>query len=110
VAKTYRVELSQAAKIDIDSIRNHIAADNPAAAERWRLEIRALILRLETLPFAFEVIPEAAELGVRCRHKLFGNYRIVYRVDEDRVLIVRVIHGAQLLDRATFEWTPHFDG
>jgi toxin ParE1/3/4 len=87
---------------DIRAIREHIAADNPQAAERWAAEVERLILRLETLPFSFEVIPEAAELGREYRHKLFGSYRIIYRVEESRVAIVRVIHGARTLTPQMF--------
>ena len=59
-------------------------------------------MRLDTLPLAYGVIPEAAELGIAFRQKLFGHYRIIYRIDGDRVTIVRVIHCAQLLDLSVF--------
>jgi len=47
----------------------------------------------------FEVIPEVEEhdFPFEYRHMPFGNYRIVYRVDDSRVLVVRVIYAAQLL-------------
>jgi hypothetical protein len=61
-----------------------------------------MIARLETFPFAHEVIPEGADLGVSYRHKLFGNYRIIYQVEGDQVIALRVIHGARLLDQSLF--------
>ena len=48
-------------------------------------------------------IPEAADLDIDYRHKLFGNYRIIYRVEGNLVFVVRVIHGARLLLRSMFE-------
>jgi plasmid stabilization system protein ParE len=54
------------------------------------------------MPLANAVIPEAAELGVDYREKLFGNYRIIYRVSGDAVIVLRVIHGARLLDLSFF--------
>ncbi len=50
------------------------------------------------MPKRHEVIPEARELGVEYRHALIGKYRTIYRIEGQRVLIIRVIHGARLLD------------
>jgi plasmid stabilization system protein ParE len=102
VRKKYRVETNPAAENDIRLIHNEIAADNPQAADRWVKQVERLIAALEAFPRAYEVIPEAQELGVKYRHKLLGNYRIVYRVESDRVIVLRVIHGARLLDRTIF--------
>jgi plasmid stabilization system protein ParE len=37
------------------------------------------------------------------RQIIYGNYRIVYRIDENRVTVLRVIHAARLLSRGFFE-------
>jgi plasmid stabilization system protein ParE len=50
------------------------------------------------MPLRHEVIPEAREIGVEYRHTLSGPYRTIYRVEKERVIVVRVIHGARLLD------------
>jgi toxin ParE1/3/4 len=97
VTKKYRVDTNPAAEEDIRFIYQRIATDNPVAASRWLVQIERLIARLETFPQAFELIPEASEIGADYRHKFFGNYRIIYRITGDRVIIVRVIHGARLL-------------
>jgi toxin ParE1/3/4 len=102
VTKKYLVEVTDWAQRDIRSTHKYIAEDNPQAADRWQASIERMILRLETFPFAHEVIPEAADLGVDYRHNLFGNYRIVYRVQGDRVFVLRVIHAARLLDQSMF--------
>lgn len=62
--------------------------------------------RLETMPRAHAIIPEASELGVDYREKLFGKYRIIYRISVDRVIVLRVIHGARLLDLSLFRDPP----
>jgi toxin ParE1/3/4 len=102
VTKKHRVEIADAASIDIRSIRDYIAADNPRAADRWVAEVERSILRLETFPFAHGLIPEASDLGVEYRQKIYGNYRVIYRVEEVRVIVLRVIHGARLLDQSMF--------
>jgi plasmid stabilization system protein ParE len=103
VKKRYRVEISAAAQQDVRSAHDHIAADNPQAAVRWLTAIEDRMLRLEGSPLAHEVIPESAALGVDYRQRLYGKYRIIYRVRRNHVLIIRVIHGARLLDRSMFK-------
>jgi plasmid stabilization system protein ParE len=50
------------------------------------------------MPLRHEVVPEFAALGVELRHFVMGSYRTIYRIMEKRVVILRVIHGARLLD------------
>ena len=44
------------------------------------------------------IIPEALELRIEYRHLVNAPYRTIFRIVGFRVIIVRVIHGAQLLD------------
>jgi len=97
MSSSHRVLLTAAARADILDARTHIAADNPGAAERWARSIRDATLSLRTMPLRGSIIPEAALLGVEYRQLVHGNYRIVYRVEKERVLVMRVIHGARLL-------------
>jgi plasmid stabilization system protein ParE len=61
-------------------------------------DLRRQVRSLQTLPERFEIIPEAAQTGDAHRHLPFGNYRIIYRVEAKRVLILRILHAARLLD------------
>jgi plasmid stabilization system protein ParE len=49
------------------------------------------------MPERFEVIPEFGALRVEYRHIIWGNYRIFYRVQGNRVDIIRVLHAAQIV-------------
>jgi len=98
VPKKYRVDITETAKRDLLEIRDYIARDKPAAAERWVAGIKKKILALKQMPLRHEVIPEAATIGIEYRHTLIGAYRAIYRVVGDHVIVVRVIHGARLLD------------
>ena len=53
--------------------------------------------RLSTMALRGPVIPEAALLGVPYPQVVHGAYRVIYRVEKTRVLVVRIIHGAQEL-------------
>lgn len=44
-----------------------------------------------------KIVPEAEEENIR--EILFYNYRIIYRVETERILILTIIHGARDLSR-----------
>jgi toxin ParE1/3/4 len=77
---------------DINSIISSIAADNPRAAERWLDRLEKIFENLGTMPFM-----GVARFDVRPHLRLFAvnNYLILHRVDDDDVVIVRVVHGAR---------------
>ena len=58
------------------------------------------IKTLERLPKRCPAIPESTELKREYRHLIYGNYRTIFRITGTSVIILRVIHGAQLLDLA----------
>jgi toxin ParE1/3/4 len=98
VTRRFKVSIASAAEDDVLSIHEYIAVDDPGAARRWLDAFRDQIRSLKTFPGRGARIPEAEILGVTYRHLIHGNYRTVYRVDDDRVLIVRVLHGARQLE------------
>lgn len=100
--RKHRVEVSRAAQRDLLGHYWYIAGDSVSAARRWLSEFHRRLRTLNRFPFRCPLIPEAEELGAEYRHLLYGPYRAIYRVDRDRVFVVRVLHGAQLLDRETF--------
>ncbi len=91
----YRVELSPLALRDLEEIIAFIAADNPEAAERFG---RRLIEQTRTMglhPLAGRMVPELRDKNIR--EKIVRAYRIVYRVDKDRRVLVisRFWHAAR---------------
>jgi toxin ParE1/3/4 len=98
MSKKYQVEVTKIAELDILQIRDHISRDNQSAAGKWVQEIRRQIDSLEKFPLRCPVIPESSELGKEYRHLIYGNYRTLFKVIGSRVLIMRVFHGARLLD------------
>ncbi len=98
--RRFRVEIAASAERDVLAIRDYVAGDDPAAARRWVAAMRAQIAKLESHPHRGAVIPESADLGVEYRHLVHGRYRTLYRIEDERVIVVRVIHSAQLLGPA----------
>ena len=100
MTKKFHVDITACAERDVRAIRDFIARDKPRAADTWARSIVRQIRSLKTMPLRHEVIPEARDLGVEYRHIISGNYRTLYRVEGDRVIVVRVIHAARLLDQS----------
>jgi plasmid stabilization system protein ParE len=101
----YYVEITKIAESDIQEIFEYIARDSESAAIGWAEEIERQIDSLEKFPLRCPIIPEAPELGSgdKYRHILYGNYRTIFTIDVSRVMILRVFHGARLLDLRLFE-------
>jgi addiction module RelE/StbE family toxin len=85
---------TETAKQDLKAIRRYIATDNPAAAKRWidRLRIRAR--NALHAPLAGRKVPEFMRDEIR--ELIEGNYRIVYQVFEDRLVVLTVFEGHAL--------------
>ena len=89
-----RVILSPRALDDLAEIATFIGIDNPERAQTYVEELRAACRELGTFPRRFPPFPR---LGPTARRRPFGNYLILYDVDDD-VNVVAVVHGARNLD------------
>jgi toxin ParE1/3/4 len=94
----YSVHITQTAETDIEDIWSYIAVDNPAAAEAFILALEKQVGTLEVFPERCPLAPENEVLGSRYRHLIYGQYRIIYRISGVSVFVLRVIHGARLLE------------
>lgn len=90
--------MTEPAEGDIQSALEFIARDKRPAAEEWLEEILERIYRPESFPLRAARIPESSTIGGDYRHLIFGQYRIIFRIDGKTVKIIRVIHAARLLE------------
>lgn len=79
------------AQIDLRSIGDYIARADTRAADRWVTRLIAAADKASLLPFAGRRVPELANDDIR--EVLVGAYRIMYRVTDDRVVILALIEG-----------------
>ena len=86
------VRVSREAKADLREIRDHVAAFNVAAAKKL---VRQIAVTFDTLGDMPMVGRGRDDLAVGLRSLAVGKYVVVYRLLEDAVEIVRVIHGAR---------------
>lgn len=103
MAARYRVRIARTAELDLEEIWGFIAADSQDEADKFILRLEAQIDTLDRFPERCPLIPENELLGTHYRHLLLGNYRLIYRIAGKTVFVMRVIHGARLLDARMFE-------
>lgn len=80
---------------DLRDIDAYIAADDPAAAERWIGKLLSAAERAAKFPHSGHVVREKGREDVR--QILVRSYRIVYLVREKQVDILTVFEGHHLL-------------
>ncbi|MBZ0188017.1 MAG: type II toxin-antitoxin system RelE/ParE family toxin [Candidatus Obscuribacterales bacterium] len=84
--------ITSAAELDLEEIEAHISSDNPAAADRF---LQLLLSRLNLLAEMPGIGRRRNKYARGVRSIAEGNYIIVYRVKNDTVEVLRVLHGAR---------------
>ncbi|MEI8171941.1 MAG: type II toxin-antitoxin system RelE/ParE family toxin [Deltaproteobacteria bacterium] len=99
--KKFKVDITAAAETDIAEIWDYIAQENSDAATAFILRMEEQIGTLESFPERCPLIPENELLSTAYRHLIFGHYRAIFKIIGAQVIIMRVLHGARLLDTGT---------
>jgi plasmid stabilization system protein ParE len=93
-----KVVITPGALADLERIAEHIETDNPERAISFVGELREAARRLAELPRGYPLIPRYERHGIRRRS--YRRYGILYRLDADRILILRFLGPGQDHDRA----------
>jgi len=91
------VEWTEPAVADLEGIRDFIARDSEYYAARFVEKALEAVEKLAKFPKIGRSVPEVEEENIR--ELLLHSYRIIYRVEPRRVLILTVIHGARDISR-----------
>jgi len=76
-------------------IAEYIAQDKPSAAEKWIDTIFSKVEQLKSFPEIGRTIPEIR--NDQFRELIYGNYRIIYRIEKKQISILTIRHGKQIL-------------
>ncbi len=76
---------------DLTAIRNYIARDSETYATDFADSILAAVERLNEFPRMGRVVPEADSAHIR--ELILRDYRIIYRLGQNVVHFLAVIHG-----------------
>lgn len=88
-----RVVITAAAKADLAEIGDFIKMDNPDRAVTFISELLDRCRSLGDMPRAYPLIPRYERFGVRRR--VYGNYLIFYRINENQIEVLHVLDGAR---------------
>jgi plasmid stabilization system protein ParE len=102
VPAKFLVKITRVAEADLEEIWDFIAHDSPGAADRLLEELDRQVASLERFPERCPMIPENTLMGTAYRHLIYGEYRTIFRASGRTVLVLRVVHGARLLDSSMF--------
>jgi toxin ParE1/3/4 len=86
-----KTDFSPAALADLEEIGLYIARDNPRAAEVWVDKLVDRAERAALQPRGGRVVPEMGDPDIR--EVFLRTYRIIYRVEPDRILVLTIMEG-----------------
>ncbi|GAB6283071.1 MAG: type II toxin-antitoxin system RelE/ParE family toxin [Ignavibacterium sp.] len=85
----------------LNEIESYIASDNPNAAIRFIDYLISLAESLSENPERGRIVPEFSIKAIR--ELLYKNYRIVYLIKKNRIEVLTVFEGHQLLKKEEVE-------
>ena len=97
-----KIEWTEPSISDLQHIRDYIAKDSEYFAARFIEKIIGRIDALPDFPKMGRVVIEADDEAIR--ELIYQKYRIMYRVEKERILILAIIHGGR--DLSTIQKKP----
>ncbi len=76
-------------------IAEYITLDNPASATKWVEVLFDKVQLLKSSPKSGRIVPETQRDDIR--ELIYGNYRIIYRIEKNKISILTIRHGKQIL-------------
>ena len=96
------ISWSHRARRNLLDIGDFISHDKPEAASRWVAQIIEAVERTALFPTSGRVVPEIDRDDIR--EVVFDNYRIVYQVRDNQIIVLTVFESHRLFVE------PDFDG
>ncbi|MEW6509138.1 MAG: type II toxin-antitoxin system RelE/ParE family toxin [Bacteroidota bacterium] len=87
--------------VRLNEIESHIARDNPNAAIKFIDYLISLAESLSKNPERGRIVPEFSINAIR--ELIYKNYRIVYLIKKNRIEVLTVFEGHQLLKKEEVE-------
>ncbi len=91
-----KIKWSPRAIAHLEDICGYIAEDSKTYASIFAAKVLAIVKELPEFPKTGRVVPEYNDKNLR--ERIYGNYRIVYRIKDDLIEIVAVCHSARLIE------------
>ncbi len=88
-----KIKWTEPAIKSLQAIENYISLDSEYYAKVYVEKIIQQVDKLEDFPSIGRIVPEYKKNDIR--EILFGNYRIVYHLHSDCVVILNIIHASR---------------
>ncbi|HHH49059.1 MAG TPA: type II toxin-antitoxin system RelE/ParE family toxin [Gammaproteobacteria bacterium] len=92
----YRVTWSPEAVEDLESIAEYIERDSSYYAQSVVSQVLETSRTIKEFPLIGRMVPEIGDENIR--ERFIYSYRLVYKIHQQRILIVAVIHGKRLVE------------
>ena len=79
----------------------YIACDRPTAAVKWIDGLFEAVAKLKAFPHRGRMVPEVGRPEIR--EVLYGQYRVIYRLEEKRLFILTVRHQRRQLSESLLQ-------
>ena len=93
MAKIKKIAWTEDGSSSFEEVIEYIAKDSPYYAGITAEKIFSSIERLEDSPGICRIVPEYNNPNIR--EIIYKSYRIVYKIVEDTIFVVLVVHGAR---------------
>jgi len=102
-----RIDWSPEAIEDLYAIAEYISRDSEFYARAVVSKILSVSRNISEFPMVGRVVPELEDETIR--ERFVYSYRLVYRLMQDGILIVAVIHGKRLLEAIDEDYLKHIN-
>lgn len=96
-----KIRFTAEAKADLQYIGDYIAKDNPARALSFVRELERKCRAIAASPKAFSLVPRYEQYAIR--RSVHENYLIFYRIENEQLIILHILHGAMDYAAILFE-------
>lgn len=83
---------TESASQDLERAVDYIYSDSPGYALSFLSDVMERAKTLDVFPYRGRIVPEINDNDVR--EIFIHRYRLIYRVEEDRIIILTFVHGA----------------
>ena len=93
-----RIDWSERSIADLSALHDYIAKDSKLYAERFIAKLVRATEPLADFPEIGRRVPEEPDQE-NVRELLVQTYRVIYRIEAERILIATIVHGRRNLER-----------
>jgi plasmid stabilization system protein ParE len=102
--KRFKVIWTKNAELDLELIIEYIKISSIGTAKKIFVEIKQECENLHTLPKRKRVVSELQAIGIdKYREIIYKRWRIIYKIDDEKVYVLIVIDSSRNLEDILFQ-------